>query len=74
VHREGYSDIEDSWVKERDIDAEMVQAYFEGLKNEKGENKARKAEIQTTTPSPKHTGGRGARIRPGAHHVPPQGM
>ena len=31
VHWEGYSDIEDSWVKEIDIDPEMVRAYLDGL-------------------------------------------
>jgi hypothetical protein len=50
VHWEGYSDIEDSWVKEVDIDAEIVKAYFEGLEAEK-----------QTTPSPKLRRGRSAR-------------
>jgi len=63
VHWEGYSDTEDSWVKEGDIDAEMVRVYFEGLEKEKGENKAHKVGTQTTTPSPKSTGGRSARTR-----------
>lgn len=40
--REGYSDTEDSWVKEGDIDAEMVRVYFEGLEKEQGENKMHK--------------------------------
>jgi hypothetical protein len=35
VHWEGYSDVDDSWVKEVDIDPEMVSAYFEGLDAEK---------------------------------------
>jgi hypothetical protein len=35
VHWEGYSDIEDSWVKEADIDPEMVKAFLEGLDREK---------------------------------------
>ena len=61
VHWEGYSDTEDSWVKEGDIDAEMVRAYFEILENEKGDNNAHKVITQTTTPSPKSTGGRSAR-------------
>jgi len=39
VHWEGYSDTEDSWVKEEDMDAEMVQVYFEKLEKETGENK-----------------------------------
>ena len=51
VHWEGYSDIEDSWVKEVDIDPEMVKAYIEGLELEKG----------NTTPSPKLRRGRSAR-------------
>jgi hypothetical protein len=34
VHWEGYSDIEDSWVKEVDIDPEMVKVYFESLEIE----------------------------------------
>jgi len=63
VHWEGYSDTEDSWVKEGDIDAEMVRVYFEGLEKEKGENKAHKVGTQTTTPSRKSTGGRSARTR-----------
>jgi hypothetical protein len=42
VHWEGYSNIEDSWVKKVNIDAEMVKAYLEGLEAEK-----------QTTPSPK---------------------
>jgi hypothetical protein len=50
VHWEGYSDIEDSWVKEVDIDAEMVKAYLEGLEAEK-----------QTTPSPNLRRGRSAR-------------
>ena len=52
VHWEGYSDIEDSWVKEADIDAEMVKVYLEGLDREMAEN---------TTPSPKSKRGRSAR-------------
>lgn len=63
VHWEGYSEMEDSWVKEGDIDAEMVRVYFDGLEKEKGENKAHKVGAQTTTPSPKGTGGRSARTR-----------
>ena len=61
VHWEGYSDTEDSWVKERDIDAEMVRAYFEGLGTEKGDNEAHEVEHPTTTPSPKGRRGRSAR-------------
>jgi hypothetical protein len=63
VHWEGYSDTEDSWVKEGDIDTEMVQAYVEELENEVGDNRAHKVGIQTTTPSPKSTGGRSAGLR-----------
>ena len=63
VHWEGYSDTEDSWVKERDIDAEMVRAYSEELGKEKGDNKAHKVGTQATTPSPKSMGGRSARTR-----------
>jgi len=63
VHWEGYSDTEDSWVKEGDIDAEMVRVYFEDLEKEDGENKANKVEKKTTTPSPKNGGGRSARAR-----------
>jgi hypothetical protein len=63
VHWEGYSDTEDSWVKEVDIDAEMVRVYFEELEKEKGDNKAHKVGTQTTTPSPKSTGGRSARTQ-----------
>jgi len=63
VHWEGYSDMEDSWVKERDIDREMVRAYLEQLDGEMGDNKAHKVDTQTTTPSPKSTGGRSARTR-----------
>ena len=62
VHWDGYSDTEDSWVKEGDIDAEMVRAYFEVLENEKGD-KAHKVVTQTTTPSPKGMEGRSARTR-----------
>jgi len=54
VHWEDYSDIEDSWVKEADIDAEMVKVYLEGLDREMVEN---------TTPSPKLRRGRSARTR-----------
>jgi hypothetical protein len=50
VHWEGYSDVEDSWVKEPDIDPEMVKAYFDVLGAEK----------LTTTPSPKRRRGRSA--------------
>jgi Chromo (CHRromatin Organisation MOdifier) domain len=39
---EGYSDTDDSWVKEGDIDEEMVRAYLEELGNEMGENKVHK--------------------------------
>ena len=56
VHWEGYSDIEDSWVKEVDIDPEMVKAYLEGLATEVEKN---------ATPSPKSRRGRSART----HHV-----
>src|SRR5271154_1374059 len=31
VHWEGYSHTEDSWVKEKDIDAEMGRVYYEEL-------------------------------------------
>jgi hypothetical protein len=59
VHCEGCSYTrEDSWFKEGDIDAEMVRVYFEELEKEKGDNKAHKVGTQTTTPSPKSTGGR----------------
>jgi len=68
VHWEGYSDTEDSWVKEKDIDAEMVRVYFEELEKEKGENKAHKVDTQTTTPSPKSMGGRSARTRHNLRH------
>jgi len=50
VHWEGYSDVEDSWVKEVDIDPERVKAYLEGLEAEKA----------NTTPSPKLRRGRSA--------------
>ena len=50
VHWEGYSDVEDSWIKEQDIDCEMVKAYFEELE----------AETANTTPSPKRRRGRSA--------------
>ena len=52
VHWEGYSDIEDSWVKEVDIDAEMVKVYLEGLDREM---------VANTTPSPKLRRERSAR-------------
>jgi hypothetical protein len=52
VHWEGYSDTEDSWVKEVDIDPEMVKAYLEELEVETRKN---------TTPSPKLRRGRSAR-------------
>ena len=48
---------------EKDIDAEMVRVFFEGLEKEKGENEAHKVGTQTTTPSPKSTGGRSARTQ-----------
>ena len=67
VHWEGYADTEDSWVKERDVDPQMVQAYFEMLENENSENKANKVGAQATTPSPKITERRSARTRRGAH-------
>ena len=51
LHWEGYLDIEDSWVKEVDIDPEVVKVYIEGLQLEKG----------NTTPSPKSRRGRSAR-------------
>jgi len=35
VHWEGYTDMDDSWVKEIDVDAEMVKAYLESLETEK---------------------------------------
>ena len=51
VHWEGYSDVEDSWVKELvDIDPEMVKAYFESLDREK----------EKSMPSPKLRRGRSA--------------
>ena len=55
VHWEGYSDIEDSWVKEVDIDPKMVKAFFEGLDQKK----------ENSTPLPKLRRGRSART----HHV-----
>jgi Chromo (CHRromatin Organisation MOdifier) domain len=51
IHWEGYSDTEDSWVKEVDIDPEMVKAYLEELRLEK----------ENTTASPKSRRGRSAR-------------
>jgi oligoendopeptidase F len=51
IHWEGYSDTEDSWVKEVDIDPEMVKAYLEGLESE------------NTTPSPKLRRRRSARTQ-----------
>ena len=51
VHWEGYADVEDSWVKEIDVDPEMVKAYFEGLDDESQVN---------STPSPKRRRGRSA--------------
>jgi len=62
VHWEGYSDLEDSWIKEDDIDEEMVRTYMEDLEKEKGDNETHKVE-RTTTPPPKSTGGRSARTR-----------
>jgi hypothetical protein len=62
VHWEGYSDLEDSWVKEKDIDGEIVRAYMEELEKEEGVNEAHEAE-RTATPSPKTTGGRSVRTR-----------
>ena len=53
VHWEGYSDIKDSWVKEVDIDPEMVKAYFESLDREK----------EKSMPSPKLRRGRSARTQ-----------
>ena len=50
VHWEGYSDVEDSWVKEVNLDPEMVKAYLEDLEAEK----------VNTTASPKLRGGRSA--------------
>jgi hypothetical protein len=35
VHWEGYSDTEDSWIKEVDIDPEMVREYLDELEVEK---------------------------------------
>jgi len=52
VHWEGYSDTEDSWEKEVDIDPEMVKAYLEELAVETQQN---------TTPSPKLRKGKSAR-------------
>ena len=67
VHWDGYSDIEDSWVKERDIDREMVRAYFEMLGNESGDSKAHKVGTQITTITKRY--GRETRhgANPGAH-------
>lgn len=53
VHWEGYSDLEDSWVKEVDIDPGMVKAFLESLEREK----------EKTTPSPKLRRGRSARTQ-----------
>lgn len=71
VHWEGYADIEDSWVKEGDIDPEMVKVYLEGLEKDmtskeksKSDNKAHKVDIQNTTPSPVLRRGRSARTQP----------
>jgi len=61
VRWEGCSDLEDSWVKEGDIDGEMVRAYLEEVENEKSEYKAHKVDPLTTTPSPKIKGRRSAR-------------
>ena len=70
VHWEGYSDTEDSWVKEADIDTEIVRAYLDGLEAEadSGEDKAHEVETQTTTPSPILRRGRSARTR---HNMKP---
>ena len=35
VHWEGYSDLEDSWIKEEDINPELIRAYFEQIATEK---------------------------------------
>jgi hypothetical protein len=43
VHWNGHLDVEDSWVKEVDIDPEMVKAYLDRLEAEKA----------NTTSSPK---------------------
>ena len=51
VHWEGYLDLEDSWVKEEDIDEELVRTYEDELEKE------------NTTTSSKSTGGRSARTR-----------
>jgi len=54
IHWEGYSDIEDSWVKEADIDAEMVNMYLEGLDRDMAAN---------ISPSSKSKTGRSVRTR-----------
>jgi hypothetical protein len=54
IHWEGYSDIEDSWVKEVDIYPEMVKTYLEGLATEVEKH---------ATPSPKSRRGRSARMQ-----------
>lgn len=68
MHWEGYPDTNDSWVLEKDVDEELVRVYLEGLGNEMGEDKAHKVGTQTTTPSPKSTGGRSARTRRNVNH------
>ena len=40
VRWEGYSDLEDSWIKEVDIDPEMIKAYFEQIETEKTGSKS----------------------------------
>jgi hypothetical protein len=63
IYWEDYSDIEDSWVKEGDIDTEMIRVYFEELEKEKGDDKIYKVDIQITIPSSKSIGGRSVRMR-----------
>lgn len=62
MHREGYSETEDSCVKGK-IDGEMVHAYIETLEKERGENKVYKVGIKITTPSPKSMRERSVRTR-----------
>jgi hypothetical protein len=57
VHWEGYSDIDDSWVPEHDLDPEMIKADLEGLEQEQ------EKENTTPSPTPKLRRGRSARTQ-----------
>ena len=71
VHWEEYVNIEDSWIRERNIDPKMIKVYLEDIgkemdkeKTSRGDYKVHKVDIQNTMSISVLKRGRSARTRP----------